>query len=122
LSETVLANLDNKKKTDSAELQRRGALIVTEDDSLADLLLYHDIKVRDSILLSILSDHGPMKILRLSGVVGIELQTVIKCVMRLAAANLLSYDPDAEHSKMDTIVELTSRGQQVASRICDQLK
>lgn len=117
-----MANLDNKKKTDSAELQRRGALIVTEDDSLADLLLYHDIKVRDSILLSILSDHGPMKILRLSGVVGIELQTVLKCVMRLAAANLLSYDPDAKNSKMDTIVELTSRGQQVASRICDQLK
>jgi hypothetical protein len=123
LLEVVVADHEDETKLDSRGSPRRDALIATEDTSFADLLLYHDIKVRDSILLCMVSDHGPMKIARLSRLAGIEPRTLLKCVMRLAADDLLSSEtPEPGIPGMDTVVQLTRRGKRVANRIGDQLE
>lgn len=96
-------------------------LFVTKDDSLASLLLNHGIEVRDFILLSFLSDQGPMSTTQLSRAVGIEPKGVLQCLKRLSAAGLILRDPKPSGSDTETMVRLTGRGQDIASRISAQL-
>ena len=97
------------------------ALFVTEDDSLAALILHHDIKVRDFILLSFLSDQGPLAITQLARVIGIDPQEVILSVRRLTGKGLLLRDQTDANAATNEMVTLTGRGQDIASRICDQI-
>ena len=53
-------------------------LFISKDDSLASLLLNHGIKVRDFILLSFLSDQGPMSVIRLARVVGLNPEDTVQ--------------------------------------------
>jgi DNA-binding MarR family transcriptional regulator len=115
---------DIKKMLSGADTSISGqsaALFVTEDESLAALILHHDIKVRDFILLSFLSDQGPMSILRLAGVIGIDPQEVTLSVKRLTGKGLLLRDPIDTNAATDEMVTLTGRGQDIASRICNQI-
>jgi len=98
------------------------AHFITKDDSLASLLLNHGIQVRDFILLSFLSDQGPMTILRLARVVGIEPPKILDGVRRLSAANLLVREPSATDDTMDSIARLTTRGEDIALRISNQIE
>jgi DNA-binding MarR family transcriptional regulator len=82
----------------------------------------HDIKVRDFILLSFLSDQGPMSVIRLSRIVGLEPENTLQGLKRLSAANLVQRDPAASNDVMDSIAKLTGRGQEIAGRISAQIE
>ena len=112
---------DKSRRNDDSISGMSAALFVTKDDSLASLLLNHGIKVRDFILLSFLSDQGPMDIARLSRVVGIEPEMTLRGLRRLSAANLVLRDPASTGEELDSTARLTSRGEDIAGRISDQL-
>lgn len=97
------------------------ANFIAGDDSLAALLLHHGIKVRDFILLSFLSDQGPMSILRLSRVVGIEPAAALNSLKRLSAVNLVLREPVSVTEKYDSMACLTTRGEEIAGRISARL-
>ncbi len=97
------------------------AHFITKDDSLASLLLNHGIQVRDFIVLSFLSDQGPMTIARLARVVEIEPSQLLQGVKRLSAANLLVREPSPTDDAVDSTARLTSRGEEIAARISDQI-
>jgi DNA-binding MarR family transcriptional regulator len=95
---------------------------VAMDDSLASLLLSHGIKVRDFILLSFLSDQGPMSVVRLSRAVGIDPKTALRSLRRLSSANLVLRDPAAKDDKYEAVARLTMRGEEIAQKIISQLE
>lgn len=97
------------------------AHFITKDDSLASLLLNHGIQVRDFILLSFLSDQGPMTMVKLARVVGIDPSQILQGVKRLSAANLLIREPSPTDDAVDSIAKLTTRGEEIAARISDQI-
>ncbi len=111
----------SKKDLDSIS-GMSAALFITKDDSLASLLLNHGIKVRHFILLSFLSDQGPMSVLRLSRVVGLEPGKTLQGLKRLSAANLVIYQPSPTSDKLQSIARLTERGEAIAGRISDQIE
>jgi len=109
--------------------QKKGASIagqsaehfIAMDDSLAALLLNHGIRVRDFVLLSFLSDQGPMSILRLSRLVGIEPEKTLNSLKRLSTANLVLRGPAPRAEKYESVAKLTTRGEDIADRISSQL-
>jgi DNA-binding MarR family transcriptional regulator len=108
-------NKDNSISGMSAEL------FLSKDDSLAALVVSHGIKVRDFILLSFLSDQGPMSVSRLARVVGIDPQSTLRGIKRLSSANLVLRDPTEKSEKYESMARLTSRGEETAARISNQL-
>lgn len=113
---------DRSRKNDDSISGMSAGLFVTKDDSLSSLLLNHGIQVRDFILLSFLSDQGPMSIIRLSRVVGIEPKMTLSGLRRLSAANLVLREPASTGEKLESVARLTSRGEDIAGRISDQLE
>jgi len=112
---------DSKKNGDSISGQS-AAHFIAKDDSLAALLLNHGIKVRDFILLSFLSDQGPMSILRLSRTVGIEPRLALRSLRRLSSANLVLRDPPPNKQEYESVARLTMRGEEIALKIVSQLE
>jgi DNA-binding MarR family transcriptional regulator len=96
-------------------------LFLSQDDSLAALVVSHGIKVRDFILLSFLSDQGPMSVSRLARVVGIDPQSTLRGLKRLSSANLVLRNPTEKSEQFESIARLTSRGEETAARISNQL-
>jgi DNA-binding MarR family transcriptional regulator len=113
---------DKSRKNDDSISGMSAELFATKDDSLASLLLNHGIKVRDFILLSFLSDQGPMSVIRLARVVGIEPDKTDEGLRRLSAVNLVLREPAASNEKLDSVARLTSRGEEIAGRISSQLE
>ena len=112
----------NDNKNDDSISGRSADFYVKKDDSLASLLLSHGIKVRDFILLSFLSDQGPMSITRLAHIVGIGRKSTLEGLKRLSAANLVLREPAPTNDEMESMARLTSRGEDIAGRITDQLE
>ena len=100
---------------------RSAALYFSHDSSIAPLLVSHGIKVRDFILVSFLSDQGPMTLLQLARIVSIDPRDLLKSVKRLTAAGLVMRDLVSTDPNSESTVRLTSRGQDIAGRINDQL-
>lgn len=100
---------------------RSAALYFKHDPSLASLLISHGIRVRDFIMLSFLSDQGPMSVTQLSHAVSIEPEILSNGMARLSAAGLIVRDPKPNGDDPESIVKLTTRGRDVARRIDDQL-
>lgn len=94
---------------------------IAKDDSLASLLLNHGIQIRDFILLSFLSDQGPMSVVRLSRVVGIDPGTTLRSLQRLSAVNLVLRDPATSAEKYESTARLTMRGEEIAGRISSEI-
>jgi len=90
---------------------------VAMDDSLASLLTHHGIKIRDFILLSFLSDQGPMSVLRLSRVVGIEPGNTLNSLRRLSAVSLVIRNSGLTDGKYESVARLTTRGEDIAQKI-----
>lgn len=111
---------DSRKDIDSIS-GRSAEHFITNDDSLASLLLNHRIKIRDFILLSFLSDQGSMSIARLAGVVGLEPSKTLQGLKRLSAANLVVREPEAAGNELESVARLTGRGEEIAGRISTQL-
>ena len=112
----------NSRNNDDSIAGQSAAHFIAIDDSLASLLLNHGIKVRDFILLSSLSDQGPMSILRLSRAVGIEPKVALRSVKRLSSANLVLRNPALGAEKYESVARLTTRGEEVALKIVSQLE
>jgi len=110
------------RKNDDSISGQSAAYFISKDDSLAALLLNHGIKVRDFVLLSFLSDLGPMSVLRLSRIVGIEPRKTLRGLKRLSAANLVLRDPAPTNDKLQSIARLTGRGENIAGRISEQIE
>lgn len=100
---------------------RSAELYFARDESLASLPLQHGIKVREFILLSFLSDQGPMTIDQLSRIVSIKPKDLMESVKLLSAADLLIREPKSARFENESTVTLTSRGQTLAGRINNQL-
>ena len=98
---------------------RSAALFFENDPSLAALLSSHGIRVRDFIMLSFLSDQGPMSVEQLSRAVGIEIEVLTTGMNRLSTAGLISQASNGNDA--DSLVQLTTRGKDVARRIDNQL-
>jgi len=113
---------DNSRKNGGSISGLSAAYFISKDDSLASLLLNHGIKVRDFILLSFLSDQGPMSVSRLARVVGIEAEKTLQGLRRLSAVNLVVREPAATDDELESIVRLTGRGERIAGKITDQLE
>ena len=94
---------------------------VTKDDSLASLLLNRGVHVRDFIVLSFLSDQGPMSTSQLAHVVGIDPEKILLSSKRLSAAGLVLRGQIKPDSETELTVALTGRGQDIARRIIEQL-
>jgi DNA-binding MarR family transcriptional regulator len=97
-------------------------LFISKDDSLASLLLNHGIKVRDFILLSFLSDQGPMSVERLARVVGLGSDDTERGLKRLSNANLVIRDPMPREDRLESITKLTGRGEEIARRVANQIE
>jgi len=95
---------------------------IAMDDSLAALLLNHGIKVRDFILLSFLSDQGPMSVRRLSRAVGIDPKNTLRSLRRLSTAHLVLRDPSEKADMYEAVARLTMRGEDIAQKIISQLE
>lgn len=113
---------NDSRNNDDSIAGLSAAHFIAIDDSLGSLLLNHGIKVRDFILLSFLSDQGPMSILRLSRVVGIEPKAALRSLRRLSSANLVLRSPALGAEKYESVARLTTRGEEVALKIVSQLE
>lgn len=100
---------------------RSAALYFKHDPSLAALLVSHGIRVRDFIMLSFLADQGPMSVTQLSRAVSIEPEILLNGMKRLSAAAMIVWDPASIGNDTDSVVKLTTRSQDVAKRIDEQL-
>lgn len=114
---------DESKKDDTEDSisGRSAALYFSQDSSIAQLLLSHGIKIRDFILVSFLSDQGPMTTRQLARIVSIDPGDLIKSLKRLGAAGLIIREPISNDPDTESTARLTSRGQEIARRISDQL-
>jgi len=113
---------DKSNKDDDSISGQSAAFFISKDDSLASLVLNHGIKVRDFIMLSFLSDQGPMSVVRLARVVGIEPEKTLRGLRRLSAANLVLREPASTEDELESIARLTSRGEEIAVKISAQLQ
>ncbi len=69
---------DDNPKSDDADISLSGraiALAIVENDSLAMVLQESGMKLREFIVLSFVSDQGPLNIDRLARLIGIDLDT-----------------------------------------------
>ena len=114
---------DESKEVDAEDSisGRSAALFFSKDSSIAQLLLSHGIRVRDFILVSFLSDQGPMTIHQLARIVSIEPDDLMKSLKRLGAAGLIIREPISNDPDKESTARLTSRGQEIAAKINDQL-
>lgn len=109
-------------KNDASIAGQSAEHYIAMDDSLATLLLNHGIKVRDFILLSFLSDQGPMTVSRLSRAVGIDAKAALRSLRRLSTANLVLRDPSEKADMYEAVARLTMRGEEIAQKIVSQLE
>jgi DNA-binding MarR family transcriptional regulator len=112
---------EKQKNSDRSISEHSAAHFITQDDSLASLLLNHGIKVRDFVLLSFLADQGPMTVNQLARVIGIEPERILESLKRLSAAGLLLREPNTTDSKSAELAKLTGRGQNIVRRVNEQL-
>jgi DNA-binding MarR family transcriptional regulator len=96
---------------------RSAALFVSQDPSIAQLVTEHGIRVRDFILVSFLSDQGPLSIEQLARILCIEPHDILKSARRLATAGLVVHDSVPVKSDRATRVRLTGRGEDVAASV-----
>jgi DNA-binding MarR family transcriptional regulator len=111
----------NSRQNGKSIAGQSAAHFIAGDDSLAALLLNNGIKVRDFILLSFLSDQGPMSVIRLSRVVGIEPDSTLNSLQRLSAVNLVLREPVPMNARYEAMACLTTRGEEIADRITAQM-
>lgn len=109
------------KQKESSIAGQSAAHFIAMDESLASLLVNNGIKVRDFILLSFLSDQGPMSVLRLARTVGMEPEATLRSLKRLSSANLLVREPTSKNEKYKAVARLTMRGEEIAVKIVSQV-
>lgn len=112
---------DKRDKDEDSISGRSAALYFDHDPSLAQLLVSHGIKVRDFIIVSFLSEQGPVTQAQLGRVVGLDTETMLQSIKRLSGAGLVVREPQSPAGDNDPKVRLTGRGQDIAGRIDERL-
>jgi len=113
---------DNDQKYDTADVSISSqaiALGVTVNDSLATVLEESGMEMRDFIVLSFVSDEGPIATDRLARLIGIDRDTTSRCIERLINEELLVSDVFADAYAGDVVA--TNKGNLVAKKILSQL-
>ncbi len=113
---------DDNPKSDDLDISLSGqaiALAVPENDSLAMVLQESGMELREFIVLSFVSDQGPLNIDRLARLIGIDLDTTSHCIRRLVNAGLLAIDVLADATESDVVA--TDLGNRIARKILSQL-
>ena len=95
-------------------------LAFSTDLMQASLLESYGLRVREFIVLSFLSDQGPMDVGQLGRLVNIEKEHLSQSIDRLADAGLVMRPSGARHSD-DSYVILSGEGSEVANLISEQL-
>lgn len=104
-------------KTEDSISGRSAALYFANDPSVAHLLLNFGIRVRDFIVISFLADQGPLTVDQLARMLSIEPTDILTSVKRLAAAGLVMRRPVRSGSGLESLVRLTDRGEDMASKV-----
>lgn len=122
MHETAM-NDDNHMQSSSAHSISGGSAVLyfSRDPSIAQLLVSYGVTMRDFILVSFLSDQGPLSVNQLARIVCIDPCDLQKSVTRLAIAGLVTRDPESPNAAPSSNIRLTSHGQDIASRIEKQL-
>ena len=107
---------NNTDTADTISLCSNG-LYFSHDHSRTSLLQDHGIQIREFIVLSFISDQGPMRVTQLARLVSMDPIAVSRSVERLSAAGLVRRNLDGIYADIDAIVILTDRGQDLADRI-----
>jgi DNA-binding MarR family transcriptional regulator len=100
---------------------RSAELFFARDPSIAKMLRSHGIGVRDFILASFLYDQGPMRVSQLARILSLESDDILRSITRLVAAGLLAENPGETEQLADTVVQLTTRGVDLATHINSEL-
>lgn len=87
------------------------------DDSLAGLIEQHCIEVRDFMVLSFVCDQNELTIDQLMRALGLSRHTILDCIERLLAAELVSGAETKEAHKSNSIIRATSIGRRVTRRV-----
>ena len=87
------------------------------DDSLAGVILEHDISVRDFMLLSLVCDQDCFDIDQLQRALGLGNEDVRDSISRLGAAGMVRPDSELPPEKRDQRVCATGGGHEFARRI-----
>ena len=96
------------------------ALYFPGDGDRPSILAQYGLTIRECIVLSFISDQGPMDVNQLSRVSNIDADTLLDSIDLLADAGFIARRADTRHSA-DSFVILTSRGQQVVNSINESL-
>lgn len=113
---------DDNPKSDDENISLSGraiALAIAEYDSLGAILQESGMEMREFIVLSFVSDQGPINVVRLAKLIGIDLDTTSRCIGRLINAGLLVGDVLAVATESDVVA--TDLGNLVAEKILSQL-
>ena len=115
-----MSDYDPKSDDEDISLSGRAiALAVAENDSLGTVLHESGMELREFIVLSFVSDQGPINVVRLARLIGIDLNTTSPCIDRLINAGLLVSDVLADATESDVVA--TDLGNLVAEKILSQL-
>ncbi len=96
------------------------ALAIANNDALASVLLDSGMQMRDFIVLSFVSDQGPITAKCLARLVGIDLQSTLLCIRGLVDAGFLKKRKSLSiPAEADVIA--TELGDRVADRIIGQI-
>lgn len=113
---------DSDPKSDDADISLTGraiALAVAENDSLAEVLQTSGMELRDFIVLSFVSDQGPIDTERLARLIGLDRDTTLRCIEGLINVGLLVSDVFADAVSGDVVT--TDDGNRLAKEILSQL-
>jgi DNA-binding MarR family transcriptional regulator len=95
------------------------ALAVAENDSLGEVLQESGMEMPEFIVLSFVSDQGPISCVRLARLIGLDLDATSRCISRLTNAGLLVSDVLADPTESDVVA--TDPGNRIAEKLLSQL-
>jgi len=96
------------------------ALAIANNDSLASVLRESGMQMRDFIVLSFVSDQGPIAGKSLARLVAIDLESTLLCIRGLVDAGFLEVRDDPSNPAENDVMA-TAQGNRVAQRILGQI-
>lgn len=108
----------DRADTDESDISLSGqaiALAIADNDSLASALAGSGMSMRDFIVLSLVSDQGPISTSRLARLVGLEIDETADSVGKLIDVGLLYGDLSVLEDERHVVA--TDAGEAVAAKI-----
>jgi DNA-binding MarR family transcriptional regulator len=89
------------------------------DDSLAKLIQKNSIEIREFIILAYVYNQGVLSTGQIAQILGMSLTNTESCIDRLIGADLIQYSDGKDGSETDRLIQLTSAGRVLTSRVLD---